>query len=164
MIKPGKCTFSIFASMAKAVAPMVDLRVERHCAFDTFVSRVDKRTKHSSGLAIHNAARQIPDLMEREPERRQVIKSKFYKKVEEAYKKRNEEDPRAKRNREARAAAAKNLEERLRNYQMMERKGPYEIYPNLSEVDIPPDPRRMALFRYLMAVGPTPNQLFPPAQ
>lgn len=148
--------------MAKAVAPMVDLRVERHCAFDTFVSRVDQRTKHSSGLAIHTSSRQIPDVYEAEPAPRYSFpKSRFYKQVENAYKRRNEEDPKVRRNREARAAVAKELEERLRTYQMNERRGPYEIESNLSEVDVPPDPRRMALFRYLMAVGPTPAQLFP---
>lgn len=157
-------TFTL-KSMSKggAVAPMVDLKIQRHCAFDTFVSRVDQRVKHSSGLAIHQSAKPVPDPRKAEPYvPPKVPKTKYYKEVERQYRERQNEDPIAIRNREAKKMVAKELEQRLRIYQAAGRRGLYHYTPceELDQVDVAPDTEAMAMFRFRLAVGPMPWDSF----
>lgn len=143
-------------SKGGAVAPMVDLKIQRHCAFDTFVSRVDQRMKHSSGLAIHQSAKPVPDPRKADPYvPPKVTKTKYYREVERQYKERQKEDPIAIRNREAKKMVAKELEQRLRIYQAAGARGLYNYTPaeDLDQVDVPPNAQQMAMFRYRLAVG-----------
>lgn len=149
-------------AMSKAVAPMVDLKIERHCPFDTFVSRVDQRTRHASGLAIHGSARPVPDpRKEAAFQMKKVPKTRCYKEVQQQYKDRVLEDPQLVRNREARANAVKLVEDRLRAYQKKSLRDLVEPH-KLDCVDLPPNPQEMAIFRYSRIVGPPPCELFPP--
>ena len=150
-------------SKGGAVAPMVDLKIQRHCAFDTFVSRVDQRMKHSSGLAIHQSARPVPDPRKADPYvPPKVTKTRYYKEVERQYKERQNEDPMAIRNREAKKNIEKWLKDKLRLHQAVGNRGLHHYTPaeELDIVDVPPNAEEMAMFRFRLAVGPLPWESF----
>ena len=70
------------------ITPILDPKVTRHCEFDTFVTRVDKRMKHASGLAIHkNPENVIPNNYSYQ-QKVPIHKSKFYIQQEKEMKKR----------------------------------------------------------------------------
>jgi hypothetical protein len=148
--------------MTQAVAPIADLKVQRHCAFDTFVSRVDQRTKHSSGLAIHvSTATDIPP--QRTLTRREPQKSTYYLQIERDIEEKRKGNQTLKRNQDAKKKAAGEITRRLRNYQKTRAKSVYKFstYPEF-EIDLPPDPKLIALFRVRWMVGPPPCDIFGP--
>jgi type IV secretory pathway VirB4 component len=148
--------------MTKAVAPIPDLKVQRHCAFDTFVSRVDQRTKHASGLAIH-----VSNPTDPAPRRplaaRDLPKSQYYLQIEREIKDRAKGNQDLKRNQEAKKHVAQEIDQMLRNFQKTKAKNTGQISSNLWPVDIPPDPQLMAQFRVRWLVGPSSKELFPEA-
>ena len=130
------------------IAPISDPKVTRHCEFDTFVTRVDKRIKHASGLAIHKNPENVPNNNIPYQTRPPIHKSKFYLQQEREMKLRNIPDQQLIRNQKAKKEVAKELESRLRQYQKKGAKGEYFLDINCNVIDIPPDPREMAFFRY----------------
>lgn len=147
-------------STNKSVAPIVNVKIQRHTAFDTFVTQVDKRAKNSSGLAIHPNA-EIMDVSHHHNIGGPLHKSKYYLEYERQLKERGKGDPILEQNRKKKVEVQKELEQRLRTYQRKASKGRYDIYTDIEVVDVPPDPIRMAQFRYLMAVGDAlPCRLF----
>ncbi|OHT02064.1 hypothetical protein TRFO_30944 [Tritrichomonas foetus] len=139
-------------NMADEIAPMIDSKVTRHCEFDTFVTRVDKRMKHASGLAIHKNAENIPTTVSKQvkPPTRSLHKSKFYKQQVNALKDRKKEV--VDKNSIAKRKVAQELESRLRAYQKREAKGEYALIMEVDTIDIPPDPQEMAFFRYCLVM------------
>lgn len=130
------------------IDPISDPKVTRHCEFDTFVTRVDKRMKHASGLAIHKNPENVPNNNISYRSRPPIHKSKFYIQQEKEMKLRKIPDQQIIKNQEAKKKVAKELESRLRQYQKKGAKGEYFLDININQIDIPPDPREMAFFRY----------------
>jgi hypothetical protein len=139
-----------------SVAAVVNLKVERLCGIDEFVSSVDRRTKHASGLAIHHLT---SDLMLEAPvfvSRPPPPKTKFYLQAEQEMKNKGQPDPVLIENLKRRKAAARELEGRLRSFQNI---GAKKIQSHLNEIDIPPDPDAMARFRFTSVLGVSHNYL-----
>jgi hypothetical protein len=144
--------------MAKTVAPIADLKVQCHCAFDTFVSRVDQRVKHSSGLAIHDAPLQPLNSAAQRTEPRH--KSKFYKAAEKAYNERGKPNQELLKNLARKKAIGAKLAKRVQRAAKQRSRWGLVKVENCPHVDVPPDPIRMAQFRYRFLVQFTPEELF----
>jgi hypothetical protein len=145
-------------SMAKAVAPIPDHKVQCHCGFDTFVTRVDQRAKHSSGLAIHESL-STPVREAAAPSRR-FAKSTFYRETERAFKDRNKPDPAVLRRISGRTEVGKKFVNRMRAEQQKMTKKKYTICLQLGVVEVPPDLVCIAQFGYHSLVRLTPDELF----
>jgi hypothetical protein len=144
--------------MAKTIAPIPDLKVQCHCALDTFVSRVDQRAKHSSGLAIHNP--QAPPAAPGRMRREFSHKSQFYLAAEKAYSERGKPDEALLRNIARRKEAAKKLDKMRKR--AVKKRGRWSVAraSDLPFVDVEPDPILMAEFRYRFLIKFTPHELF----
>lgn len=143
---------SYLHQMADEIAPIMDPKITRHCEFDTFVTRVDKRMKHASGLAIHKNSENKSSNSSRRKPQNQLHKSKYYLQHEQELKNRNIPNPNAERNKQAKKEIAQELQSRLRQYQKRETRGEFSLVFNCHTIDIPPDTREMAFFRYCVAM------------
>lgn len=133
------------------------IKITKHCELDQFVSMVDQRIKHSSGLAIHTHPA-IPAIASKPQQNYQFPKSSHYKRVEEQYKQRAMPDPMLVRNIGAKEQAKQLTNMRLKQYQKNKLKGNLSLTFDLEVLSIPPDPKRIAQLRHLYFVGSFPNE------
>jgi hypothetical protein len=144
--------------MTKTVAPIPDLKVQCHCTLDTFVSRVDQRAKHSSGLAIHEPPPQPSASFA--PGAKPPPKTKFYLAAEKEYKDRGKPNEVMLRNLARKKAVGEKIERRVRK--AAKQRGRWSLVKanDCPSVDVVPDPVRMAQFRYKWLVKFSPEELF----
>ena len=135
------------------ISPLIDTKVQRHCEFDTFVSRVDKRMKHSSGLAIHRNVENVPNETVGSRQMKPMHKSKFYRQQVREMKERIERKPEPDRNLLAKKEVENELLSRLRQYQKRQAKGEFSFIRDIGVIDCPPDPKLMARFRYPIGIN-----------
>jgi len=155
--------------MSKAVAPISDHLITRHCGFDQFVSRVDKRAKHSSGLAIHQNIPQVSLSPSKKDEpvkfdSSNLHKSKYYMDAQEEFQNRGKPDPNLEKNILAKKEAQDVVKTQLESYktkkavaERMAVQKSKRLYSNIGTVSIPPNNREIALFRHMKIVGSIPS-------
>lgn len=150
--------------MSHDISPPSNIKVTRMCNFDEFISSVDRRIKHSSGLAIQlNVINTIiPDIEPNSLFKSENISyhSSFYKKaVKERKERRENSNQEILKQNEKKQKVESFLKSQLENYKAEKRHGRFSI-SDCDTITIDPSPKEMAQFRHIQMFGPFPKQLF----
>lgn len=153
-------------------APVEQIRVTRATDLDKFVSNINQRIKHSSGLAIHDNLVNNPYL-QNQGEKSKVsnvlgVKLSSTNKITTENSKKtfkkfldNSEERKTELSRISQNVSKVNSQQRaaLKEYQKRVSRGNRTIVINVDGFTIEPDPKKVARTRHLYLVGSFPKSL-----